>query len=206
LRSAVLLGTDQSYGDDAIFGRAILPGVASAVLNDAVAGFEEDFGAVVELENDFAGEDDVEVHSVGGVHAGMHRFENFDHAGEFGLYFGESGREIGVRWNFAGAGRDGEESETETAGGREIPGMRRRSAIAGKFRDGIGAPDAVKFEAWEQGKGDGFDGGVFHEDGFAGGVAAGDDAADVHGRVLQVSRKRKDCTFSDLIGKEEKEG
>jgi hypothetical protein len=39
----------------------------------------------------------------------------------------------------------------------------------------------MEFEAREQGERDGFDGGVFHEDGFARRVAAGDDAADVHG-------------------------
>ena len=177
-----------------------MPGVAGAILNDAVAGLEEDFGAAVELQTDFAGKDDVEIHGVRGVHAGMHGFEDFDHAREFGLDFGEGGGEIGALWNFAGARRNGEEGETETASGREVAGMRGSGAIARELRDGIGAPDAMEFEAREEGERDGFDGCVFHEDGFAGRVSAGDDAADVHGRVLQVSKKRRDCTFSELIG------
>jgi hypothetical protein len=195
---------DEGDCDHAILGGAILPGMARAVLDDAVAGFEEDFGALVEFEIDFAGEDDVEVYGVGSVHAGVHWFEDFDHAGEFGLDFGEGRGEIGVLRNFAGAGRNGEEGETETAGGREVTGMRGRPAVAGEFWDGIGTPEAVEFEAGEEGEGDWFDGGVFHEDGFAGGVAACDYAADVHGRVLQISKKRRDCTFSGLIGEVEK--
>jgi hypothetical protein len=182
-RSTLVLGADEGNGDDAILRGAIFPGVAGAVLDDGIAGFEEEFGAIVEDEIDFAGEDDVEVHSVGGVHAGMHGLEDFDHAGKFGLDFGEGGREIGVFGNLAGAGRDGEESETETAGGREVAWMRGRRAVAGELRDGVGAPKAMEFEAGEEREGDGFDGGVFDEDGFAGGVAAGDDAADVHGEI-----------------------
>jgi hypothetical protein len=103
------------------------------------------------------------------------------------------------------AGRDGEKAKTKTTGGREVTLMRRWSSVAGEGRGRIGAPEAVEFEAGEQGESDGQDGGVFSEDGFAGGVAAGDDAADVHGRVLHISGKRRDCTFSLLI-REEKRG
>jgi hypothetical protein len=154
--------------------------VAGAVLDDGITGFKEDFGAIVEDEIDLAGEDDVEVDGVGGVHAGVHGFENVGHAREFGLDFGEGGEEISVLGNFAGAGRDGEESETETTGGREVTRMRGRCAVGGETGDGIGAPEAMKFEAGEEGEGDGLDGGVFDEDGFAGGVATGDYAADIH--------------------------
>jgi hypothetical protein len=104
MRSATVLSADQNYGDDAIFGGAILPGVACAVLNDAISGLEEDFGAVVEFEIDFAGKDDVEVDGVCGVHARVHGFEDFDHAGKLGLDFGEGGGEIRMLGNFAGAG------------------------------------------------------------------------------------------------------
>jgi hypothetical protein len=71
--------------------------------------------------------------------------------------------------------------------------MRRRRAVAGKSWNGIGAPDAMEFEAWEEGEGDRFDGGVFGNDGFAGGVATGDYAADVHGGSLLVV-DRSACT------------
>jgi hypothetical protein len=195
-------GTDESDRDDAWVGRAIVPGVARAVLNDTIAGFEEEFGAVVEFQINLAGKDDVEIHGVGGVHAGVHWFEDFGHAGEFGLEFGEGGGEIGLLGDGLGARRYGEKAETEAARGREVAWMRRRSAVAGERRGRIGAPQAMEFEAGEQGESDGRDCGVFGENGFAGGVAAGDDAANVHGRVLQVSRKRRDCTFSALIGEE----
>jgi hypothetical protein len=59
--------------------------------------------------------------------------------------------------------------------------MRGRIAVGGKLRDGIRSPEAMKFEAWELIERDGSDGGVFGEDGLAGGVAGGDDTADVHG-------------------------
>ena len=177
--------------------------MAGAVLDDAVAGFEEEFGAVVEDEIDFAREDDVEVNGVGGVHAGMHWFEDFGHAGEFGLDFSEGGDEIGVVGNFVSSRRDGEEGETETPGGREVTGMRGRRAVAGEFWNGVATPEAVKFEAREEREGDGFDGGVFDEDGFAGGVAASDDATDVHGRFSRKAEESSDCTFSGLIRKVE---
>jgi hypothetical protein len=154
---AGVFSADKGYGDDAIIGRAILPGVAGAVLDDGIAGFEEEFGAIVEEEMDFAGEDDVEVDGVRSVHAGMHGLENFDHAGKFGLDFGERGDEVGVFGNFAGAGRNGEKSETKTAGGREVARVRRRSAVGGELWNGIGAPEAVKFEAGQEGESDGLD-------------------------------------------------
>jgi len=183
-RSARRFGADEGNDDDAILGGAIFPGVAGAVLDDGITGFEEELGAVVEDEIDFAGEDDVEVHGVRSVHAGMHGFEDFDHAGKFGLDFGEGGWEVGAFWNFAGAGWDGEECETEATGGRKVAGMGGRCAVAGELGDGVGAPEAMEFEAGEEREGDGGDGSVLGEDGFAGGVAAGDDAADVHGARL----------------------
>jgi hypothetical protein len=157
-----------------------VPCVARAVLDDTIAGFEEEFGAVVEFEINLAGKDDVEIHGVGGVHAGVHGLEDFGHAGEFGLDFGEGGGEIGLLGSALSVGRDGEKAETKTAGRREITWMRGRSAVAGERRGRIGAPEAMEFKAGEQGESDGRDGGVFGEDGFAGGVAAGGDAADVH--------------------------
>ena len=120
----MVLGADENNSDDAILGGAIFPSVASAVLDDGIAGFEEEFGAVVEDEIDFAGEDHVEVDGVRGVHTGMHGLENFDHAGKFGLDFGERGDEVGVFGNFAGSGGNGEKSETETADGREVARVR----------------------------------------------------------------------------------
>src|SRR5258705_201943 len=123
IRSAALLGADQRHSNDAIFNGAILPGVAGAVLNGAIAGFEEDFRAVVEFEIDFAGKDDVEIHGRRGVHAGVHWFEDFSHAGKLGLDFGEGSGKISVLWNFAGAGRHGEECEAESAGWREVARM-----------------------------------------------------------------------------------
>jgi hypothetical protein len=196
-------GTDESDREDAWVGRAIVPAVARAVLDDTIAGFEEDFGAVVEFEINLAGKDDVEIHGVGGVHAGVHWFEDFGHAWELGLEFGEGGGEIGLLGDGLGARRYGEKAETEAARGREVAWIRRRSAVAGERRGRIGAPEAMEFEAGEQGESDGRDCGVFREDGFAGGVAAGDDAADVHERVLHISGKRRDCTFFAVIGKVE---
>jgi len=160
----VLCRADEGDGNDAFLCGTIVPGVAGAVLDDAVAGFEEKFGAVVEFEVDLAGKDDVEVHGVRGVHAGVHRFENFGHAGEFGLEFGEGGGQIGLLSNALGVGRYGEEAETETARRREVAWVRRRSAVAGKSWSGIGAPGAMEFETWEQGECDWFEGGVFRDD------------------------------------------
>jgi len=57
----------------------------------------------------------------------------------------------------------------------------------------------MKFETQQQGEGDGFDGGVFHEDGFVGGVAAGDNAADVHARYSRTSKDASDCTFLEEV-------
>lgn len=153
----MVFGAYESNGDDAILGGPIFPGVASAVLDDGIAGFEEKFGAIVEEEMDFAGEDDVEIDGVRGVHAGMHGLENFDHAGKFGLDFGERGDEVGVFGNFAGAGRNSEKSETKTPGGREVARVRRRSAVGGELWNGIGAPEAVKFEAGQERESDGLD-------------------------------------------------
>ena len=121
-----------------------MPGVTRAVLDDTIAGFEKEFGAVVEFEINLAGEDDVEIHGVRGVHAGVHRFEDFDHAGEFGLEFGEGGGEIGLLGNALRVGRYGEKAETEAARGREVAWMRRRSAVAGERRGRIGAPEAME--------------------------------------------------------------
>jgi len=160
-----------------------VPGVTRAVLDDTVARFEEEFGAVVEFEIDLAGKDDVEIHGVGGVHAGVHRFEDFGHAGEFGLDFGKGGGEIGLLSDGLRVGRYGEKAESEAAHGRKVAWMRRWSAVAGERRGRIRAPESMEFEAGEQGESNGRDGGVFGEDGFARGVAAGDDAANVHSGV-----------------------
>jgi hypothetical protein len=179
-----LSATDESDRDDAWIGGAIVPGVTRAVLDDTVAGFEEEFGAVVEFEIDLAGKDDVEVHGVGGMHARVHGLEDFHHAGKFGLDFGEGGGEIGLLGDGLRAGRDGEKAETKTARGREITGMWGRRAIAWERLGRIRAPETMEFEPGEQGERDGRDGGVFGEDGFAGGVAGGDDAANVHGSLV----------------------
>jgi hypothetical protein len=176
--------------------------VARAVLDDTIAGFEEEFGAVVEFEINLAGKDDVEIHGVGGVHAGVRWFEDFGHTGEFGLEFGEGGGKIGLLGDGLSVGRDGEKAETKTAGRREVKWMRGRSAVARQRRGRIGAPEAMEFEAGEQGEGDGRDSGVFGEDGFAGGVAAGDDAADVHSGVSPGFEEAKGLyVFSECLGK-----
>jgi hypothetical protein len=175
--------------------------VARAVLNDTIAGFEEEFGAVVEFQINLAGKDDVEVHGVGCVHAGVHWFEDFGHAGEFGLEFGESGGEIGLPGDGLGARRYGEKAETKAARGREVAWMRRRSAVAGERRGRIGAPQAMEFEAGEQGESDGRDCGVFGENGFAGGVAAGDDAANVHAGAPWLGKDAEIVRFRNRLGK-----
>jgi len=90
-----------------------VPGVASAVLNHAIPCFEENFGAVIQFENHFAGDNHVEIHRVGGVHARMIGFQNVEHARQLLLNFLDSRRsvEIDVRcrvWRY------GEEAEAET--------------------------------------------------------------------------------------------
>jgi len=84
----------------------------------------------------------------------------------------------------AGFRRDSKKTEAIAGGGREIARMGRRRAVRGELGSGIGAPEAVEFEAGELIEGDGSDSGIPGEDGFAGGVTGGDDAADVHGGSL----------------------
>ena len=72
-----------------------MPGVARAVLDDAVASLEVNFSAGIEFEKDFPRNDDVKIHGVRGVHARVHGLEDLGEAREFGLEFSERGGEIG---------------------------------------------------------------------------------------------------------------
>lgn len=110
-----------------------MPSVARAVLDYAIAWFEENFGSVIQFENHFAGDDYVEVHGVGGVHAGMVAFQNIEHAGELLLDFfdGRSGvKALDAR---RGVRRNGEETKTETLNGGEIARRHRQVAVRGEL-------------------------------------------------------------------------
>ena len=69
-----------------------MPCVTRAVLNDAVASLEMNFSAIVEFHINFTGNDNVVIHGVRGVHAGIHGLENFREPREFGLEFREGGK------------------------------------------------------------------------------------------------------------------
>ena len=117
-----------------------MPGVASAVLNDAIPCFEENFSSIIQFENHFAGNNDVEVHGVGGVHAWMIVFQDVEHARQLLLNFFDSSRGVEAIDARCCVWRYGEEAEAETVYCREIARLRRRGAIRGKLGDGIASP------------------------------------------------------------------
>src|SRR5580700_2015591 len=156
--SGFALRADQAIGDHAIFRRAVVPRVASAVLNDAVARFQQDLCPVIEFHHHFAGDDDVEIDGIGGVHAWVVSLRRLRYSGQllsqlFNL--GGSGRLPGVRLlsvrllrtraccapraarrEAAGPARcrwKNEYAEAEAVRGRKISVMRRLGAIGGKL-------------------------------------------------------------------------
>ena len=62
-------GADDHAREHAVDAPGVPPGVARAVLNDAVTGFEAPRRSVVELEVDFAGEDEQVIDRLRSVHA-----------------------------------------------------------------------------------------------------------------------------------------
>ena len=74
-------GAEKGDGDDARLRGAIVPRVASAVLDDAISWLQEDFRAVVEFEKDFTRKNHVEIDRVRGVHGGVERLEDFGKSG-----------------------------------------------------------------------------------------------------------------------------
>src|SRR5580700_11229506 len=152
------LRADQAIGDHAIFHRAVVPRVASAVLNDAVARFQQDLCPVIEFHHHFTGDDDVEIDGIGGVHARVVSLRRLRYSWQllsqlFNL--GGSGRLPGARLlsvrllrtraccapraarrEAAGPARcrwKNEYAEAEAARGRKISVMRRLGAIGGKL-------------------------------------------------------------------------
>jgi hypothetical protein len=59
--------------------------VPGAVLDQDVTGLEVHFGAVVEFYVDLAGQDEVDVDRVRGMHAGVVRLEHVEQAGDVPL-------------------------------------------------------------------------------------------------------------------------
>src|SRR5215467_5415678 len=174
---AFAFGAKKSDGDNAVLCGAVAPSVARAVLNDAIASFEMDFCTVIEFEIDLAGNDDVEVDGIGGVHAGMIAFENFDHAGQLELEFCEgflSAEPLGSR---DGVGWKSEKAKAVAILGRKVARLRGRSAVGLEFGGRIAAPKEMEFVAWEEREGDRLDARILHKYGLAGGGLAGDDAA-----------------------------
>jgi len=174
------VGAEQGYGDNAGGGGTVVPGVARAVLDDAVSGLQVNLGAGIEFQKNLTGNNHIEIHSVRSVHAGIHGFENFGEAGKFGLEFREGCREIGELREVLRIGRHDEEAEAKASSGREVTSGDGTGGCR-DLRSGIGASEAMEFEAGKKPERDGFDRGVFGEDGFSRRVMAGDDTADVHG-------------------------
>jgi len=74
-------GAKKGDGDDARLRGAVVPGVASAVLDDAISWLQEDFRAIVQFEIDLPGKNHVEIDRVRGVHGGVERLEDFGESG-----------------------------------------------------------------------------------------------------------------------------
>jgi len=110
-----------------------VPSVARAVLNHTIPGFEENFGSVIQFENHFAGDNHVEVHRAGSVHARMIAFQDVEHARQLLLNFFDSRRGVETIDARSGVRRYGEEAEAETVYWGEIARVRRRRAVRGKL-------------------------------------------------------------------------
>ena len=117
-----------------------MPSVASSILDHAITCFEKNLNSIIQFEMYFPRDDDVEVHSVGSVHARMIQFQNINHPRQLLLNFFESGGcayLIDARpriWRYS------EKAESEAICWREIARVRRCSSIARKFWDGIASP------------------------------------------------------------------
>jgi len=78
---ALPMSAEEGHGYDAGLRRTVVPGVAGAVLDDAIAGFEMQFRAIIQFEIDFTRNYYIEIDGVRGVHGGIHGLENFGEAG-----------------------------------------------------------------------------------------------------------------------------
>jgi hypothetical protein len=93
-----------------------------------------DFDAVVEFHVDLAGQDEVDVDGVRGVHAGVVRLEHVEQAGDVPLDLAGRGGRVEVVRQGRGARAEGEEAEPEPAGRREAGARLRRLEADGLVR------------------------------------------------------------------------
>jgi len=82
-----------------------MPGVTRPVLYDTISRLQQNFGPIIQFQIDFAGKDHIEVHCIGGVHAGVHRFYNFRQSRQLLLQFGKGRGEIRVLGKLVGIGK-----------------------------------------------------------------------------------------------------
>jgi hypothetical protein len=140
------LGAHDRDRDNTFLGGAVVPSVTGSVLNHAITGFEKHLSPVVQFQIHFTGENNVEIHGVGGVHVRRIRFEDINHARQLLLKFVENRLCAELIDVCGGIRRYGEEREAETAPGREMARPQRWSSIRREFRGGIASPDEMKLE------------------------------------------------------------
>jgi hypothetical protein len=173
-------GAYDSNGNDTILRRAIAPGVTRPVLHNTVARLQQNFSSIIEFQIDFAGEDHIEVHSVGGVHAGVHWLDDLRQSRQLLLQFAKGHNQVRIIGKLIGIWRHGEEKEAETTGRWEVTGMRGRRPIAWQLGLRVGAPNAMKFKPGKRRDDNWFHLRVLGDDGGSGGSAAGYDATNIH--------------------------
>lgn len=59
------------------------------VLYDTISRLQQNFGSIIQFQIDFSGKDQIEVHCIGGVHGGVHRFYEFRQSRQLLLQFGK---------------------------------------------------------------------------------------------------------------------
>lgn len=104
-----------------------------AVLNVHVTWAQRFFDAVIEFEDDFAGDDDRHVHSVGGVHTGLVQLVGFQYTWELLLKLTQSGFDVQPRVVDSAVGREGEQEEAVASDWRK---ERRLRPVGAGVREG----------------------------------------------------------------------
>lgn len=162
-----------------------------------VAGFQQHFRAAVQLEINFAADDDVEIYCIGGVHPWTRRFHYLGQSRQFLLHFGEGRHGIHSLDAVAAARGHGKEEEAEAVLGGEVGHRRGRRAVGGELDAGFATPKAVEFESGKRLECERFDSGIAGEDGLALGGLTSDDAADFQwGASSEVVLCRLDRGFA----------
>src|SRR5215207_4284180 len=146
-RDALVAGADEERRQHGWLRAAVVPAVARAVLHHRVPGVEHLLGAVVELEHHLAGDDDLEVDRVGGVHPRVVGLHVRPHAGKLPFDLGGGRSRVDVSRRLRAGGWEGEEEEPEATNRGKERRLVGLGAAVGERGHVVVAPEAVELGA-----------------------------------------------------------